>query len=314
MSVAPRRFGKSMAADMLSAHYDCCEDAAIEIKVGCDVIDKIADWRLQITQILLPLLLIPVVILLDIPTQITEILIKAKVKVKDLDTIWRIAIGLGKWPLIVVALFFIYRAIRRHNKEEILKQNLSVIVWHSFLGYWFCRYILNYQTISLTRVPIPVQFELVWKNLFRKYEYMDGVTEKTESETLNVEILQAEPYTSTINLILADTYPLDGWKAKIPASVTSYSTIIVNRSGERGVRYYSKDFVARIASIVHELPNTVLKINVFATLNAAHVYHIVNEVFKTGGRDGIKQIIIYEQTKDSWVFEGKKYKVIKIGA
>ena len=278
------------------------------------MINRIKDWKVPIAQMLLPLFVIPTVILLDIPKRITEALAKANVDVKDLDTIWRIAIGLGKWPLIILALFFIYRAIRKHNKEEVLKQNLDVIVWHSFIGYWICRYILNYQIISLTRVPISVQFELVWKNLFKNYEFMEGVNEKTEPETINPEIFQSEPYTSTVNLILADTYPLNDWKAKIPAQMTSFSTVIINRNREQGVRYYSKDYVAKIAMTVHGLPNTVIGINVFATINAAHVYHIVNDVFKTGGRDHIKTLRIYEQTKSSWVFEGKKFKEIKIGA
>lgn len=279
------------------------------------MINRIKDWKLQIMQTILPLLLIPVVLILDVPQRITDALAKANVEVKDLDTIWRIAIGLGKWPLVAVALFFIYRAIRKHNKDEVLKQNIpNTIVWHSFFGYWMCRYALNYQTVSLTRVPIPVQFELVWKNLFKKYEYMENVTEKTDSDNISVEILQAEPYTSTVNLILADTYPLDDWKAKVPAQTTTFTTIIINRRGERGVRYYSKDFVSKIATSFHELPATVTDINVFATINAAHVYHIVNEVFKTGGRDNQKQIKVYQQTSGTWVFEGKKYKEIKIGA
>ena len=277
--------------------------------------NRIKDWKWQIAQAILPLLLIPVVLIMDVPQRITEALTKANVEVKDLDTIWRIAIGLGKWPLIVVALFIIYRAIRKHNKDVVLKQSIpSAIVWHSYTGYWFCRYILNYQTVSLTRVPIPVQFELVWNGLFKKHEFMDGVIEKTDADTISVEVLQAEPYTSTVNLILADTYPLDDWRAKVPAMTTSYSTIIINRSGERGVRYYSKDYVSKIGTTVHDLPKTVTDINIFATINAAHVYHIANEVFKTGGRDGIKRIRIYQQTSGTWVFEGKKYKKIKIGA
>lgn len=279
------------------------------------MINRIKDWKLQIMQTILPLILIPVVLILDVPQRITDALAKANVEVKDLDTIWRIAIGLGKWPLIVVALFFIYRAIRKHNKDDVLRQNIpNTIVWHSFFGYWMCRYALNYQTISLTRVPIPVQFELVWKNLFKKYECMENVTEKTDSDNISVETLQSEPYTSTVNLILADTYPLDDWRAKIPAQTTTFTTIIINRNGERGVRYYSKEYVSKIAASIHELPATVTDINIFATINAAHVYHIVNEVFKTGGRDNQKRIRVYQQTSGTWVFERKKYKEIKIGA
>ena len=143
---------------------------------------------------------------------------------------------------------------------------------------------------------------------------MDNVTEKTEPDSINVEKLQDTPITSTVNLILTDTYPLVDWKMKIPAQTTTFSTFIINRSGERGVRYYSKEYVSQIATMVHDLPPTVTDVNIFATINPSHVYHIVNEVFKTGGRDSIKRIRIFQQTSGSWVFEGKKYKEIKIGA
>jgi len=265
-------------------------------------------------QAFLPLLIVPVVLIMDVPQRILELFNKTNVKLSELEWYWRIVLALGKWPLIVVVLFFIYHAIRKHNKEELLKQNLGLIVWHSYFGYWFCRYVLNYQIVSLTRVPIPVQFELVWKGLFKKYEYMEGVTESNNTDNITVENIQSEPYTPTVNLILSDTYPLDDWKSKIPASTINYSTIIINRSGERGVRYYSKEFVANVAMAVHNLPCTVININIFGTVNAAHVYHIVNEVFKTGGRDGLKQIKVFQQTSGSWAFEGDKYKVIRIGA
>ena len=277
--------------------------------------NRIIDWKWQIAQAFLPLLLIPVVLILDVPQRFFDLLKQSNVQVSSLEWSWQLLLHLGNWAIIILALFFIYRTIRKHNKGEVLKQNIpNTIVWHTYPGYWFCRHFLNYQTVSLTRVPIPVQFELVWKNLFKKYEYMENVTEKTDSDIISVETLQAEPYTSTVNLILADTYPLDDWKAKIPAQTTTFTTIIVNRHGERGVRYYSKDFVSKLATSFHGLPATVTDINIFATINAAHAYHIVNEVFKTGGRDNQKRIKVYQQTSGTWVFEGKKYKEIKIGA
>lgn len=277
--------------------------------------NRIIDWKWQIVQAFLPLLLIPVVLILDVPQRFFDLLKQSNVQVSSLEWYWQILLHLGNWAIIILVLFFIYRSIRKHNKKDVLKQNIpNTIVWHTYPGYLFCRYILNYQTVSLARVPIPVQFELVWKNLFKKYECMENVTEKTDSDNISVETLQSEPYTSTVNLILADTYPLDDWKAKIPATATTFTTIIINRNGERGVRYYSKEYVSRIATTVHGLPATVTDINIFATINAAHVYHIVNEVFKTGGRDNLKRIKVYQQTSGTWVFEGKKYKEIKIGA
>ena len=278
------------------------------------MIDRIKDWKLQIVQLFFPLLVVPIVFFFDIPEMIKECLTKANVNIIELDWYWRVVIGHGKWPLIIVALLLIYRAIRKRNKDEILKQNLDRIVWHSYLGYWACRYLLNYQKISLTRVPIPVQFKLVWENIFKEYEYMEGVTEKAVgTDAVNVRRFSEFPVTMTVNIVLADTYPID-WKEKLPAFVLDNTTVVIDHVSTKGVRYYSQDFVDKVATTVHDLPNDVIEINVFATLNAANMYHIVNNVFRTGGRDKTKRIRIYEQTKDSWVFEGKKYVEIKTGA
>ena len=273
--------------------------------------NKLKDWIRVYIQLTILIVIIVLNVCLNIPEIIKNAFKDASVPVSELPVLWQFAVGSGRWILAVAIFVVVYLLIRKSNVAEPIKQNLDVIVWHSYFGYWFCRYFLNYQTISLTRVPIPVQFELVWKDLFKKYVW-ENVTEKTDPDNVSIEILQADPYTSTVNLILADTYPLDDWKSKVPVAMTSCSTIIINRSGERGIRYYSKDYVARIATTVHELPATVTDINIFATINPAHVYHIVNEVFKTGGRDSLKRIKVYEQTSGSWVFEGKKYKEIGV--
>lgn len=274
------------------------------------MIDRIRDWKKQIAQTVLPLLLIPAVIVLDAPQKIKDILVQTNVDISDLKWYVRVAIELGKWPLIIFALFFIYSAIRKANKETVLKQNLpNVIVWHSMPGYWFCRYILNYRKVSLTRVPIPVQFKLAWAGWFSEYQIMEGVTEKEKgSDTVTVEKFQDDPITSTINLVLADTYPLN-WREKLPAELLNLTTIVIERTGEKGVRYYSPDYISEITKVVHDLPANVIAINLFATINAAHSYHIVNDVFKTGGRDTLKHLRVYQQTSGIWVFEGK-YKQI----
>lgn len=274
------------------------------------MIEKIKDWKKPIVQTFLTLLLIPAIILLNAPQRIKDILIQTNVDISELKWYVRVAIELGKWPLICFALFFIYRAIRKANKESVLKQNLpNKIVWHTMAGYWFCRFILNYQNISLTRVPIPMQFKLSWTGWFSNYEYMEGVTEKEKGkDDIKVEKNNDEPITSTINLVLADTYPLR-WKEKLPADLLNLTTIVIERDGEKGVRYYSPDFVAEVSKVVHNFPVNVVTINLFATINAAHSYHIVNEVFKTGGRDSLKHLKVYEQSTGSWVFEGKYKKI-----
>lgn len=280
-----------------------------------EMVKQIKDWRVPIAQTFLPLLVIPLVLFFDVTRKITNFLEKANIDVKDFGIEWQIASSLGNGAVIVTILFFIYAAIRKHNSKKILKQNLDACVWHSYAGYWFCRRVLNYQTVSLIRVPIPMQFKLVWKELFEEYKYkeMEDVREKTEPDKISVEIFQADPFTSTVNLILTDTYPFDDWKSKIPISTASCTTIVIDRSQNCIRRYFSSEYIEKIAMAVHTLPITVTDINIFATINTAHLYCIVKEVFKTGARDRIKRIKVYQQTQGIWTFEGEKYVEIRVG-
>lgn len=64
------------------------------------MIEKIKDWKKPIVQTFLPLLLIPAIILLDAPQRIKDILIQTNVDISELKWYVRVAIELGKWPLI----------------------------------------------------------------------------------------------------------------------------------------------------------------------------------------------------------------------
>lgn len=273
---------------------------------------RIRDWK----RIYFQLSILCAVILLNIFVNFPELIIRlingAAVYLSDLPWFLRVIIGFGRLGFAVFTIATVYYyLIWKPNLDKCLRQNISDLsVWHSYFGYWVCRYVFNYQTISLTRVPIPVQFQLVWKGIFEKYEYMENVTEKTDDDSVSVEMIQTDPYTSTVNLILCDTYRLDNWQELIPASATSLSTIVIQRNDVEGVRYYSKEFITTIMKIFRSLPATVTDINVFATVNTAHVYHLVNEVLKTG-RNKLNIVTVYQQTSN-WDFNGKKT-TIKIG-
>jgi hypothetical protein len=272
--------------------------------------NKIVDWKREYVQTALLTLIIVANVCFNLPEIAKNVLADASVQMSELDPKWRLAIGFGRWVFAIVVVVGLWFVIKYFNKDYVLKQNISNdIVWHTYFDYWFCRYFLSIKKLSLTRMPIPMQFKLVWKDLFLEYDYMDGITEKEEAkDKVKVERFQDNPLTSTVNLVLADTYPLD-WKSKLPASVLNLTTIVIDRTGEKGTRYYSRDFVKKISSTVHDLPNNVTTINLFATINAAHCYHITKEVFMTGGRDSLKHLVVYEQSKGSWVFEGKNIKV-----
>ena len=199
--------------------------------------------------------------------------------------------------------------IRSSNKDFILKQTLTnKIVWHTYYGYLLCSQWLNYKEISLTRVPIPMQFKLICNSVFKKYHYMEGVREmEAGTDVVKVEKFNSEEVTPTVNLVLADTYPLN-WREQLPEPVINLTTIVIDRSNGDRSRYYSPDFVRRIVTEMRNLPAHVVTINLFATTNAAHSYYIATEVFSTGGRDSIKSLIVYEQSNcNGRKFEGEKY-------
>lgn len=270
------------------------------------MLKRIWDWKTIIIQFLGPLLLA----ILVAAYGADKILLMASVKEDELTVLQRVILSFKKGGVFLALFLFFFWFVRKHNKEQILKQNLSVVVWHFYWGYWFCRYVMNYQTVSLTRVPIPVQFKLVWKGLFNSYVY-DGIVEK-QSERIHFKRFNDDIITTTINLVLADTYSID-WRAKLPETVLKFTTIEISRVGQPGVRIYNPDYVAKINEVIHLLPHNVTSVNVFATTNPAHVEHIVKEVFKTGGRDYIKSLRIFQQSEKTWIFEGKKYIDIKTG-
>ena len=272
---------------------------------------SVRDWARQWIQFASLVVIIPMVFLLDISGQFLRLLDTTKVQVSELDVEYRISLGIGNPALSVVLFITLLLYIRRCNKGYVLKQNTKIIAWHTLAGYWLCCRILNYRTILLTRVPIPVQIKVVFNNLFDEYRYMDGVTELQKADNVRVVPLQDYDNPKIVNVFLADTYQITDWEKKLPTSEKLHHTIIIDRSSEERGRYYSKEYVSKIRSAILSLPETVDTINIFATINAAHCFHITRDVFMTGGSDRFKILRIYEQNKQTWKFDGK-YREIKL--
>lgn len=274
--------------------------------------EQIRDWKRPICQFLLLLFIISITVFVDLIKIIDELLQKTGVAKSELDVKWRIGIGLGKYVIGAILFIVVLRIIRKSNKDEVLEQSdPNCIVWHSFPGYWLCSKILNYQTVSLVRVPIPVQFRLICRNYFKKYVYNVGITTKEQGQdTVVVRGLEETPLSSTVNLVLIDTYPID-YKRQLPGNTLQLSTIVVDRSSSDRNRYYSKDFVAAVVNTVRSLPTNVVEINLFATMNPANCYHVATEAFCTGGRDQLKKLRVYQQSaQGDRVFEGSNVRAI----
>lgn len=270
------------------------------------MINRFRDWKLQIAQLILPLVLFPVFLSVGVK----RLLFMGGLEVSDLEPNRRFIANLGDAPVAIVLVAICFIFIRKYNKDKVLKQNLSVMVWHTYLGYWVCRSFLNYRKVSLVRVPIPVQFKLVFKGIFDEYDFGAVEKNKVDSEDIRCEQFNDDPVTNNVNLVLMDTYPLE--LNSLPPTVINLTTIVIDRPERGGGRCFSKPFVDAVNTAVHALPPHVDTVNVFSTLNPAHVHYIAERVFKTGGRDNIKWVCVYQQTEGKWVFKGSNIKV-KVG-
>lgn len=267
------------------------------------------DWKRQWGQGIIIAFILIVTSFIDINTMISNVLTKSEIEMKEIPLILRIGMGCGSVIIGITISVYLIIHFRKLNKEETLKQNIpNAIVRHSLVGYWCCRYIFNYQTVNLTRVPIPIQFKLLCYDWFNEYIY-DGINEKTETEEITVTLVNIEQYTTTINLVLSDTYPIS-IKRQLPANVLNLTTIHINRSSSDRTRYHSREFVTKVVSALRDLPSNVNTVNLFCTLNPSHCIDIAKEGFMTGGRDSIKHLSVFQQTDNNGrIFNEKGHKI-----
>ena len=272
-------------------------------------IHSVRDWGRQWIQIVSLVAIVVYVLLFDASGKILNLLQATNVEVEDLAVEYRISLGIGNPGLALILFIILLLFIRKCNKGYVLKQNTKLIAWHTFFGYWFCCRILNYRIVSLTRVPIPVQMKIVFYDLFDEYRFMDGVTEQKDKENAEIKPLQDYDDPSVVNILLADTYRIDNWQTRMPAAERLHHTIIVDRTNEKRGRYYSAEYVEKIWEAVRSLPDTVKTINIFATINSAHCFHITRDVFMTGGSDRFELLRVYEQNKQTKKFDGENRKI-----
>ena len=259
----------------------------------------IIDWKRQYLQILIILVVLFLPVAMDLTSKVLDLLNKSAVSISEVDVKYRILINLGNWAVGTVLAIIAFSQIRKSNREEILKQTISEqMVWHTLMGYRMCRF-LNYRTLSLTRVPIPIQFQLIAKNIFSKYEFMENNTEAPdEIEDVKSTHINCNRLSKTVNLVLSDTYPID-FNKQIPEHKRGYSTILIDRASKPGIRRYSRAFIDQVVSEVNHLSQqSVTTINLFATINPAHCYHIASEAFLTGGGNTIEKLVVYQQSRN----------------
>lgn len=110
---------------------------------------------------------------------------------------------------------------------------------------------------------------------------------------------------SVVNIAISDTYPIT--EDMLPDSCYIFHpTFVIQRESNKKtrVRCYSPNLVHAVNDFVRNLPGTV-EVHVFPTTNPKNTYRIVEDVFKTAGRDNIERLVVHTQPnskKGDWTF------------
>ncbi|MFI3167508.1 MAG: hypothetical protein R3Y32_05235 [Bacillota bacterium] len=193
---------------------------------------------------------------------------------------------LGTW-------FFI---VRGFNKDIIfnLGNNYNN---YPYCWYYICAKLLGVKKCELRRVPIWLQFKLLLNNVFNEYQYGNKDDyECVSKENVAVNIYNKSVDITNINLVFIDTYNVCA--SQIPDEERCKYTMVFDRNQgkENGNRYYSDSFIKTISNEVHNIKQSDIIVNIFATMNPKHIDAVVNRVFKEGDRNNIKQITVYQQS------------------
>lgn len=268
------------------------------------MVKRIRDWVRPIMQVLTLVIVFFIPYLINAAGIIKGIFDNTPVNFDNVKYYYVMKMGNGVIGIILM-LLMLFKFIRKSNEDYCLNKS-NYYHEHLYLGYLFCAKVLGYKKCSLVRTPIYMQFKLAINDTFN--EYVVGTEEDYNVvEDENIEIREiSDLYTSSVNLVLSDTYPIS--KGMLPASTSNLSTIwIVRIDSSKMVRTFSKKFCNTIKEIVSGLPNNVETINLFSTLNPKHSLWIANNVFKMAGRCQIKTLKVFPQPNKNgnWNFAEK---------
>ena len=233
---------------------------------------------------------IPVVIskedLLEIARAILKV-INVDVSIKLLENITNFV------PLVLtIAIGYL---LRKFFKNKLFNNwgNLYYDIPY-FIYFLAGKFVLNYGEISLVRVPQPLQFKIVAKNIFSKI-VEEGFSE-VENEEINVTSNNL-PYGETVNLVLSDTFLV--LPSSLPNSIEDNYTVYITRNldGEPN-RKFSPEFVSAVRREVEKFSGVASVVNIFPYINGDHTKHITENCFKVGGRNAIKKIKVYQPNKN----------------
>jgi len=188
---------------------------------------------------------------------------------------------------------FVFSILRLINKNKTFNIG-SGYFDYPMIYFFLASRILGYGKITLVRVPLYLQFKLLFKDIF---DCIDSDTHPEVIDEPRVVTLNSVTVSNEINLILSDTYQIH--LGDLPFEKRRLPTVLIERAtGFSGVRTYNQRFTAVIREQTNKYRLQYKRVNIFATTNTQHTKEIVLQCFKNGGRTGFKKIYVYEQNAD----------------
>lgn len=197
---------------------------------------------------------------------------------------------------VAIGIFLLWAtlfAVRKWNKDYRFNKG-NEYKNYPYFWYWICSKMLGYTECSLILVPIYMQFKLIIKDTFCKYYC--GELDRKSDDAISVQKINFEDVSNEVNIIIADTYPLE--MSQIPREKRSKSTIVISRDNAVDHnRYDSPELVRKVTNEVRNLPIRVKNINIYATTNAYNTMKIAQNVFKLGGRSNLNLVTVFQQKR-----------------
>lgn len=205
----------------------------------------------------------------------------------------------------ILGSILIYFAIKRANKNKLFNPGDKYNDYPLWI-YWIASKILGYEKLSLIRVPIHLQYQLLLKDFFPQLVVDDEVVENQQA----IEILKRNmgENSNELNLVLIDTYEIT--EGEIPLDKAYLPTIIIKSGNQiNNNRSTNSEFIKEIRKITNRYSKKYNQVNIYSTTNTNHNKTIVNKCFKNGSRTGFTSIIVYQASRNNYVFN-KRYKVL----
>ena len=202
---------------------------------------------------------------------------------------------------ISIVILFLFRFF---FKEKTFNNSGNLYYDFPYLVFYVAGKILNYKKIDLVQVPVWLQYKIVIDNTFNHIDYGVGLKKIEDEHVVETKNNFDETSIKEINLILSDTFEVKF--ESIPIDKHDLPTITIKRNIEGDKeRKYSPEFINKVRNIVVEYNDSCEVINIYSYTNTQHNFLIAKDCFKTGYRNLLKKINIYQPDKKTFTFVKK---------